>query len=50
VLTQKRIIDKIELNSTKETARLQKEFMRVYEATMELENIMNMLDSFKKAS
>lgn len=47
--TQQRIIDKIEKNSQQETARLQKEFMRVYEATMELENIMNMLDSFKKA-
>jgi flagellar hook-associated protein 2 len=47
--TQQRIIDKIEKNSQQETARLQREFMRVYEATMELENIMNMLDSFKKA-
>lgn len=47
---QKRIIDKIESNSERESARLQKEFMRVYEATLELENIMNMLDSFKKAA
>ncbi|MBX3487751.1 MAG: flagellar filament capping protein FliD [Candidatus Paracaedibacteraceae bacterium] len=47
--TQQRIVDKIEKNAQQETARLQKEFMRVYEATMELENIMNMLDSFKKA-
>ena len=47
--TQQKMIDKIEQSADRESSRLQKEFMRVYEATIQLENIMNMLDSFKKA-
>ncbi|MBW8310264.1 MAG: flagellar filament capping protein FliD [Candidatus Paracaedibacteraceae bacterium] len=48
--SQKKIIDKIEANTKTEAARLEKEFKVVYEATIELENIMSMIDSFNKAN
>lgn len=48
--SQQKVIDRIEGDIKKESARLEREFMKVYEATFELENIMNMIDSFNKAS
>ncbi|WP_010297297.1 flagellar filament capping protein FliD [Candidatus Odyssella thessalonicensis] len=48
--SQQKVIDRIEGDIKKESARIEKEFMKVYEATFELENIMNMIDSFNKAN
>ncbi len=48
--SQQKIIDKIEANAKTEAARLEKEFKSVYEATIQLENIMSMIDSFNKAN
>lgn len=48
--TQKKIIDKIEVDIKKEGARLERSFERVYKATFELENIMSMIESFNKSN
>lgn len=48
--SQQKLIDKIDANAKKEAARLEKDFMKVYEMTFELENIMNMIEAFNKAN
>jgi flagellar hook-associated protein 2 len=48
--SQQKIIDKIQSDAKKEAERLEKEFQAVYKVTLELENIMSMIDSFNKAN